>query len=547
MKAGDEDDASSLGGAHQTEALMPATSGSPPPGLRTLAVDSAIFLVWAILEIVDVLLLILAAVWRRVDDCVATTRPGRDAQHVVIVGASFGGLAAQRELSGRRDVKVTLIDFKSYFEYTPGVLRCFVQPDFLKQLTCPLPASRNELVHGEMTAATEEAVVMRDAEGTESQIPFDYLILAVGSTYADPIKPLASEPTLAERASSWNDAAAKLRAANTVIIVGAGPVGVELAGEILTVYPDKALTFVDMAPTILPGFDEAAASYTKAWFAARGAEMRLGEGIEEIRAQSLLLKSGEMVEADVVYKCVGVMPNTQMLKASPVFSNSFGFRDSIEVNDHLQVAGNPKIYCVGDMMSHASRELKLGHTAEVCTGRAALAPIAHGRAARRPPAARAPAARAHPSPMPPLSALVAAAGQRAPRGAQHPCRPAWATAAHLSAWRHGRRLDSQDLVPLARQVLCGRRLQRARSLRLVRNSYQPSQSGSSNLPWPSIAFHRVRRRPRAAPRTFRGRPSPSIRYVAVLKWLLEWTKVAAAAERPIGILFWKVAIATDCH
>ena len=38
-------------------------------------------------------------------------------------------------------------------------------------------------------------------------------------------------------------------------------------------------------------------------------------------------------------------------------------------------------------------------------------------------------------------------------------------------------------------------------------------------------------------------PIPTLpqRYVAVLKWLLEWTKVAAAAERPVGVLFWKVA------
>ena len=30
-------------------------------------------------------------------------------------------------------------------------------------------------------------------------------------------------------------------------------------------------------------------------------------------------------------------------------------------------------------------------------------------------------------------------------------------------------------------------------------------------------------------------------YVAVVKWILEWTKVAACQERPIGILFWEVA------
>ena len=49
-------------------------------------------------------------------------------------------------------------------------------------------------------------------------------------------------------------------------------------------------------------------------------------------------KSGATITADVVYKCVGVMPNTAMLKESP-FAEKFGFRNSIEVNDHLQARG----------------------------------------------------------------------------------------------------------------------------------------------------------------------------------------------------------------
>ena len=40
----------------------------------------------------------------------------------------------------------------------------------------------SQLLIGAMIGATEEAVVVRDAEGVEQQVPFDYLILAVGST-----------------------------------------------------------------------------------------------------------------------------------------------------------------------------------------------------------------------------------------------------------------------------------------------------------------------------------------------------------------------------
>ena len=103
-----------------------------------------------------------------------------------------------------------------------------------------------------------------------------------------------------ERQFTWTNAAAKLERAKTVIIVGAGPVGVELAGEILTVYPDKRVTFVDMATTILPGFDEAAATYSRTWLELRGVELMGGEPIERIGADTVLLKSGIELTADVV-------------------------------------------------------------------------------------------------------------------------------------------------------------------------------------------------------------------------------------------------------
>ena len=474
-------------------------------GLRTILIETVVFIVWIVLLTVNAILLVLRPLLRQLDACMGAAPTEAGPRRVVIVGASFAGLAAQRELSGRRDVTVTLVDFKSYFEYTPGILRCFVKPDFLGELTCALPSSRNELILGAMTRADAEGVVIRDVQGAVRTVPYDYLVLAVGSTYADPIKPLESEPTLRARAASWEQAAAKLAAASTVIIVGAGPVGVELAGEILTVFPQKRVTFVDMARTILPGFSESAASYTKAWFAARGAEMRLGEAIDQISSNSLLLKSGELLEADVVYKCVrmmpphgdpspfshaplllfaalhpspftplsssaylpasaslspsprcvGVMPNTAMLKGSSIFASSFGFRDSIEVNDYLQLARHPNVYCVGDMMVHASRELKLGHTAEVNAHLAAHNIIAdiHGEP--------------------------------------------------LLAYPHG--VTGADTTP---KIWC---------LSLGRYYAVVGFNGLVLCGW----------------------------YVAVLKWLLEWTKVAAAGEQPVGILFWKVADTTS--
>ena len=71
------------------------------------------------------------------------------------------------------------------------------------------------------------------------------------------------------------------------------------------------------------------------WLEERGAELLLGEPIETIGAESVTLRSGRELRADVVYRCVGVLPNTGMLASSP-FASAFGFRNSVVVDDHLQ-------------------------------------------------------------------------------------------------------------------------------------------------------------------------------------------------------------------
>ena len=436
-------------GAHRAEGLKPVALSTPPTprGVRPMFVESVIFVVWIGLEIANVILHVVLIIYGILTAGFSCRTPDDPRPHVVIVGASFGGLAAQRELSGRDDVRVTVIDFKSYFEYTPGVLRCFVQPSYLKQLTCPLPTLRNELLTAAMVGSTEDAVVIRDAQGAKRIVKFDYLVMAVGSTYADPIKPSASEPTLAERQAMWNESSSKCAAASTVIIIGAGPVGVELAGEILTLYPEKKVTLV--SNTLLPGFDDYASDYARAWLQKRGAELVQGDRIEQTFPNSLILKSGRELKADVVYKCVGYVPNTAMLKESSVFNGQFGARDAINVNDHLQVKGNPKVYCVGDMMSHSSAELKLAHTAE-CN-------------------------------------------------------------AHLAAHNILADIHGHQLLTYPRGVTGSDTTPKLWDVSLGKYDAVMGFNGLIACGW----------------------------YVAVVKWLLEWTKVAAAAERPIGIWFWK--------
>jgi pyruvate/2-oxoglutarate dehydrogenase complex dihydrolipoamide dehydrogenase (E3) component len=92
-------------------------------------------------------------------------------------------------------------------------------------------------------------------EARESHDP-DYLVLATGSSYPFPAK--TEEPDIASARIRFRDAHEALLAAGRVLIVGAGPSGLELAGEIKAFYPDKQVTIVDSADDILAGsYDQA--------------------------------------------------------------------------------------------------------------------------------------------------------------------------------------------------------------------------------------------------------------------------------------------------
>ena len=437
--------------------------------LHSSLVDGSIWVIWAVLEAVDFVLVELFQVYSHVKISISNTQrtiASKKKPHVVIVGASFAGLTVQRHLTShiKGEVDVTVVDMKTYFEYLPGVLRCFVEPSHFSQISCPLSVLRDTTVVTGQVVAVDAAKRWEDQTKNQVKLKdgrtlsFDFIVLAAGSTYAAPIKATTSTKLLTERQEQWNSAAADLEAANIIVIIGAGAVGVELAGEILTKYASKRLVMIDMASTILPGFRQESVEYATKWLKTNGAELKLGAPLKEISEKYVVFEDGTKLEVDLIYKCTGGAPNSSFLKSGSLATSVKGPKGAVVVNDHLQVDGFPHVFCAGDICYHAeSNELKLGHTAQV---------------------------NAH--------------------------------------------LVSENLV------------------RLVHSS--PEEKEVLLLNYPSGVVGNS-----ATPKIYclsLGKYHATLAmnamvlsgsFVAVLKWLLEWTQTAAAAQRPIGVLFWFVA------
>ena len=157
-------------------------------------------------------------------------------KRLIIIGGGFAGSMIAKRL--QYSFRVTLIDNKNYFEFTPGILKSIVYPRMLKNIEVMHKdyLKNVELVIGDVKKITEDKVILKD-----SNIEYDYLVIASGSKYKFPIK--GHNAILNIRGKDIIQYSNELKNAKDVLIIGGGIVGIELAAEISDKY-NKKITLV---------------------------------------------------------------------------------------------------------------------------------------------------------------------------------------------------------------------------------------------------------------------------------------------------------------
>jgi NADH dehydrogenase FAD-containing subunit len=187
-----------------------------------------------------------------------------------------------------------LIDQRDYSEYTPGILRLFCQPNEFFQLAQPLPPSDEnnhyQLLQGKVVSIghdiNHEKVLtyIPTSLSSTSTVPpqklsYDHVILATGATYTSPISPTPQQLTLVDRYHGWKEAHQRLQKAKSVIILGGGAIGVELAAEIVDFSRDIKITLLDAQSTLVPMFPPSVGAYAQKWLETRGVTLKLGQSL----------------------------------------------------------------------------------------------------------------------------------------------------------------------------------------------------------------------------------------------------------------------------
>jgi NADH:ubiquinone reductase (H+-translocating) len=311
-----------------------------------------------------------------------TSRPR---PRVVIVGAGFGGINVTRQLLDG-PFEITLIDRDNYHGFWPLLYQVATAGLGPEDIAHPIRGMFGDRANVHVRLGTVNSVdfdrklVLID---DEEDVPFDFLVLAAGSSTSDfgipgvdehafPLKTLPDAVrlrnhilTIFERA----DACPQLvdDGLLTVVLAGGGPTGVEMAGALSELigqslardFPHLDVTkagvvLVEMVDHLLGGFSPSSQAHALETLVAKGVEVRLNTAIATVEADCVTFTDGSKVRCGTAVWTAGTRANPLADKLG--LAQVKGGR--IEVDKHLTVPGHPEVFVIGDLAGALDRHGK---------------------------------------------------------------------------------------------------------------------------------------------------------------------------------------------
>jgi NADH:ubiquinone reductase (H+-translocating) len=316
--------------------------------------------------------------------------PGDNRPRVIVVGGGFAGLAAVKALR-HAPVRIFLIDRRNHHVFQPllyQVATAMLPPgDIAVPIREVVRRQPNAIVAmGEVTGVdpVRRHIQASAPDRGETTLPYDYLVLATGveqsyfghdefAPYAPGLKSIEDAEVIrskllrAYETAETEENPASHRDLLTMVLVGAGPTGVELAGAIaqmarVTLKADfrrvdprsSRVVLLDNGPRILAGFSEELSRKAHARLTAMGVEIHTGAHVEQVDDTGVVV-GGQRIASRTVLWTAGVRPSPagRWLRAETDRAGR------ARVQPDLSIAGHPEVFVVGDTaaVEHDGRPL----------------------------------------------------------------------------------------------------------------------------------------------------------------------------------------------
>jgi NADH dehydrogenase len=296
--------------------------------------------------------------------------------HVVVLGAGFGGLTFCESFRHPR-ARVTLVDRTNHHLFQPLLYQVAAAGLSAPEIAQPIRAILSD--RKDITVLLEEVLDInvneRRVRLSQSTLSYDYLVLGLGSRtsyfghpdweqFAPGLKTLEDALRIRSRillgfeeAETTNDPAERNRLM-TIVIVGGGPTGVELAGafaelartvlnkDFRRIEPSQArIILLEGGPKVLSHLPPELTVSATRQLQALGVQVRTSTPVKAIRDREVELANGEMIRAENILWAAGVSATPLTSKLGVELDRA----GRLKVKPDLSVPNHPEVFAIGDM------------------------------------------------------------------------------------------------------------------------------------------------------------------------------------------------------
>jgi NADH:ubiquinone reductase (H+-translocating) len=296
--------------------------------------------------------------------------------HVVVLGGGFGGLEFCKRFKCE-GARITLVDRTNHYLFQPLLYQVATAGLSAPEIAQPIRSIFSD--RPDITVLMDEVLDFNLAEHKvflrENELKYDYLVLAMGGRnsyfahhewekFAPGLKTLndavsiRSHVLLAFEKAENGAEKAEREKLMTLVIIGGGPTGMELAGafaELARTVLNRDFRHIDPAqariillegsPMILGNFPPDLSRSAQRQLEALGVHVRTSTRVKDIRDGEVVLEDGEKIHAGTILWAAGVSA-VETTKKLGVELDKAG---RVKVNPDLSVPGHPEVFAIGDM------------------------------------------------------------------------------------------------------------------------------------------------------------------------------------------------------
>jgi NADH dehydrogenase len=296
--------------------------------------------------------------------------------HIVVLGAGFGGLEFCKRFH-HPGTRITLVDRTNHHLFQPLLYQVATAGLSATDVAQPIRSilSREQNVTVIMASVTDFNLAEKKVVLAEGELTYDFLVLALGGCtsyfghpeweqYAPGLKSLddalriRSQILLAFEKAETESSPEEQGQLMTVVVVGGGPTGVELAGAIseLARYVLRAdfrridsahthVMLIEGTGTILGHLAPDLSASAQRQLEAMGVRVRVNARVKNITEGRVELEGGETIRAANILWAAGVSASPLTIKLGVEVDRA----GRVKVNSDLSLPGHPEVFAVGDM------------------------------------------------------------------------------------------------------------------------------------------------------------------------------------------------------